>query len=68
MSTPTLLTVKEFAEKHSAFTAPSLRWIIFRSAFEHDKKYSKFRPAIHRIGRKVLLNEKTFFEIVEKDN
>lgn len=43
------LTVKQFAEKHPAFTAGSLRWLIFSNP--------KFSACVRRIGRKVLIAE-----------
>ena len=69
MSTNTLLTVKQFAERHPAFSSNSLRWIIFRSADKSDPGYSKFRPAIHRVGGRVLIEEQKFLNIaMGKDN
>ena len=63
MSTNTLLTVKQFPERHPAFSTNSLRWIIFRSADKSDPDYSKFRPAIHRVGGRVLIEEQKFLNI-----
>ena len=62
MST-TLSTVNQFSERNPAFSTNSLRWIIFRSADKADPKYSKFRPAIHKVGRRVLIEEQKFLNI-----
>ena len=64
MSTTTLLTIKQFAERHPAFSNNSLRWIVFRSADKSDPDYSKFRPAIHRVGGRVLIEEQKFLNVV----
>ena len=63
MNTSTLFTVKQFAERHPAFSNNSLRWIIFRSADKSDPDYSKFRTAIHRVGGRVLIEEPKFLNI-----
>jgi hypothetical protein len=49
MDARSFLTVKQFAEKHSAFTTGSLRWLIFSNP--------KFNTCVRRIGRKVLIAE-----------
>lgn len=59
----TLFTVNQFSERHPAFSTNSLRWIIFRSADKSDPGYSKFRPAIHRVGGRVLIEEQKFLNI-----
>jgi len=63
MNTQTLFTIKQFAERHPAFSSNSLRWIIFRSADKSDLNYSKFTPAIHRVGGRVLIEEQKFLNI-----
>lgn len=63
MNTQTLFTIKQFAARHPAFSNNSLRWIIFRSADKSDPEYSKFRPAIHRVGGRVLIEERRFLNI-----
>jgi hypothetical protein len=60
-----LRTVKQFCERNEAFTHTSVRWIIFRSSDDSDPAYSKFQPAIHRIGRKVFIDEHKFLAIAE---
>lgn len=61
---PTLSTVKQFTEKHPAFTHGSLRQLIFN---EHSNGLTK-SGAIIRIGRKVLIDEAKFFAWVEWQN
>jgi hypothetical protein len=60
-----LFSVKQFSEKHPAFTQPSLRALIDKAR----ERYSShgvivgngLAPAIVRIGRKVLIDEEAFF-------
>lgn len=54
-----LLTVKQFSQKHPAFSEASLRYHIFN---EQQNGLSK---AILRLGRKILIKEDAFFEWVE---
>jgi hypothetical protein len=54
-----LLTVKQFAEKHPAFSQHSLRYLIF-----HEKS-NGLNSAIARIGRKILIREAAFFDWVD---
>lgn len=58
----TLLTVRQFTEKHPAFSEGGLRYIIF-----HAEK-NGFVKCIRRIGRKVLLDEKSVFQWVDEQN
>lgn len=64
-----LFTVRQFSDKHAAWTEPALRNLIFHSK---SRKTSRGRipgnglaPAIVRIGRKVLIDEERFFEWVD---
>lgn len=57
-----LLTVRQFAERHKAFSENSLRHIIFNAT------ENQFSPAIRRIGRRVFIAEDAFFDVVEKLN
>ncbi|MET0063222.1 MAG: hypothetical protein ABW176_13100 [Candidatus Thiodiazotropha endolucinida] len=59
MSVPTLLTVKQFSEKHPAWTVKSLRWNIFNA----EKNGLEEAGAIVRDGVRVLLNEEKWFEV-----
>jgi hypothetical protein len=54
---PTLLTVKQFSEKHPAFTHGSIRALIFNESSNGLAKAG----AIVRIGRRVLVDEEKFF-------
>lgn len=58
-NTPNLYTVKQFIEKHPAFTHGGMRHLIFK---EHK---NGFATCIVRIGRRVLIIEDKFFEWVE---
>jgi hypothetical protein len=57
MTTPTLLTLRQFAEKHPAFSEGALRWHVFRAA---DNGLERHR-AIKRLGRRVYIDEAAFF-------
>jgi hypothetical protein len=65
-----LMTVRQFSEKHHAFSQGSLRNLIFLA---ESRKTSKgtiegngLNVALVRIGRKVLIDEEKFFQWVEK--
>lgn len=66
----TLLTVKQFADKHPAFSQGSLRNLIFlaspRPASNGKIPGNGLDMALVRIGRKLLIDEKMFFEWVEQ--
>lgn len=57
-----LLTVKQFSQKHQAFTIGGLRALIFNA----DK--NGFKKVIRRIGGRVLINESDFFNWIEEIN
>lgn len=63
-----LTTVRQFCERNQAFSTGSVRWIISRSSDNSDSDYARFRPAIHRIGRKVLIDEPQFLAIAAGKN
>lgn len=44
------LTVKQFSEKHPAFTLGGLRWLLFR-----DPDFRKM--CIRKVGRRIFLHE-----------
>lgn len=54
-----LLTVKQFAQKHPAFSEASLRYHIF------NEETNGLSAAIIRIGRKILIKEDAFFNWIE---
>ena len=68
--TPSLLTVRQFADKHSAFSQGSLRNLIFLS--ENRKTSRGIIPgngldiALIRIGRKLLIDEAKFFQWIDE--
>tara|TARA_R110002073_G_scaffold336383_2_gene532777 strand:- start:186 stop:407 length:222 start_codon:yes stop_codon:yes gene_type:complete len=64
-----LLTVRQFAEKHPAFSQGSLRNLIFLS---ESRKTSRgiiagngLNIALVRIGRKLLIDEAGFFKWID---
>lgn len=67
---PTLLTVKQFAERNPAFSVGSLRWLIFnadpRPSSQGTLPGNGLAPAIVRVGRRVLIDEAEFFAWVAK--
>lgn len=64
-----LYTVREFARKHSElFSEASLRYHIHNSEKrEHSKCKTPngLKPALIRVGRKILIKEDAFFDWVE---
>lgn len=58
MSAPTLLTAKQFSEKHPAFPIGGLRYHIFNER----QNGLRARGVIVRVGRKVLIDEEKFFD------
>ena len=64
MSETKYLTVKQFCQKHVAFTESSLRFLIFNE----NKNGLRDHKVIARIGRRVLINEENFFHWIERQN
>ena len=62
---PVLMTVKDFAAKHSVFKEATIRDIIFRSQHPESPRPGwdarGFDQVLVRCGRKVLINETAFF-------
>jgi hypothetical protein len=58
------LTVKQFAEKHIAFSESSLRFLIFN---EKNNGLADSK-VIARVGKRVLINEERFFNWLEHQN
>ena len=54
-----LLTVKQFAERHPAFSEASLRYHIF-----HEET-NGLNMVLVRVGRKILIKEDAFFDWIE---
>jgi hypothetical protein len=69
---PVLLTVKQFSEKHPAFTQGSLRFQIFNSSPRKSSlgviQGNGLHSALVRLGRKVMIDEHRFFEWLETQN
>ena len=65
-----LSTVRQFSEKHPAFSQGSLRNLIFLADERHTSKCkipgNGLDMALVRIGRKLLIDETKFFEWVEQ--
>ena len=69
-NTRTLSTVRQFSEKHPAFSQGAIRNLIFLA---DERKTSKgtipgngLSAALVRIGRKVLIDETRFFEWIDQ--
>lgn len=65
----TLLTVRQFSDKHPAFPQGSLRNLIFlaesRKSTKGAVEGNGLGVALVRIGRKLLIDEARFFEWVD---
>ena len=57
-----LLSIRQFADKHTAFDEKSLRNLIFRAEQNGIKK------CLRRIGRRVLIDEAAFFSWIDEIN
>lgn len=57
-----LYTIRQFSDRHEAFSEGSLRWLVFNATS------NGFRDAFVRIGRRVLVDEDSFFQIVRQQN
>lgn len=67
---PVLLGVENFSMRHPAWTVSSLRNLVWRANDRLNSKGIKIpgnglAPAIVRIGRKLLIDEKKFFAWIE---
>jgi len=64
-----LLTVKQFSERHAAFQQGSMRALIFASKPRHTSRGriqgNGLDCAIVRLGRRVLIDEAKFFQWIE---
>jgi hypothetical protein len=66
---PTLLTVRQFVDKHQAFTQGAIRNLTFLAKSRHTSK-GKIKGngldiAMVRLGRKLLIDEAKFFEWID---
>jgi len=66
----TLLPVRQFADKHSAFPQGSLRNLIFLAETRRTSKGvikgNGLDAALVRIGRKLLIDEAKFFQWIDE--
>ena len=62
MTDSRLIPVTDWPKHHAWPPVGGLRHIIFNAAS------NGFSPAIKRVGRRVLIDERAFFEIVDKQN
>jgi len=56
----TFLTVRMLAAKDQCFSEGALRWLI------HNSKTNGFEPCLRRVGRRVLICEDEFYDIIDK--
>lgn len=62
MTIPILSTVKQFCERHPAFTEGGMRHLIFHASSNGLGKSG----AIVRNGRRILIDEEQFFDWLRK--
>ena len=55
---PTLLSIQQFAKKHTFMTENSLRWLLFRDP-------PGLEDCLIRISRRVYIDEKKFFKFLQ---
>jgi len=60
---PVYSTVKQFSEKHPAFTVGSLRALIFNASSNGLNE----SDAIVRVGRRILLSDTKFYDWLEAE-
>jgi hypothetical protein len=69
MANRTLLTVRQFSDKHPAWSQSALRNLIFhgepRKSSKGDIPGNGLAPAIVRVGGKVLIDEDRFFAWID---
>ena len=64
MRAPIFLTVKQFCERHQAFSYGGIR----HNIFHENSNGLKESGAIIRNGRRILINEEKFFSWLETRN
>jgi hypothetical protein len=66
----TLLTVRQFADKHPAFSGGALRYLIFnakpRLTADGAMRSNGLDAALVRLGKRVLIDEAAFFRWLDK--
>lgn len=69
MATRNLLTVRQFSDKHPAWSQSALRNLIFQAQTRKSSRGeipgNGLAPAIVRVGGKVLIDEDRFFAWVD---
>jgi hypothetical protein len=62
-----LLTVRQLAERHPAFTEPALRSLIFKVSRDRSAvpNGDALEASLRRVGRRVLFDEGRFLEWVD---
>lgn len=67
-----LLTVRQFSERHPAFSQGSLRNLIFLSKARKTSRGmlsgNGLDKALIRLGKKILIDEQRFFEWLDTQN
>jgi len=67
-----LFSVRQFSEKHRAFSQSSLRALIDKARERYSSRGivpgNGLAPAIVRVGRKVLIDEEAFFRWLAEQN
>jgi hypothetical protein len=74
LPTRSLLTVRQFSERHPAFSQASLRWLIFQSSPRYRTIAGKrhlipgngLDCALVRLGRRLLIDEARFFSWLDR--
>lgn len=65
---PVLSPVKQFSQRYPAFTEAAMRAIVFnaddRPSTQGTIPGNGFAPAIVRLGRRVLIDEVKFFDVI----
>lgn len=62
ISRPELLTVKQFCQRHPAFTQGGLRWLLFH------RQDNGLERAIVTVGRRLLIDVDAFFGWLAQQN
>lgn len=58
----TLLTVRQFCERHPAFTQGGVRWMLF------NREQNGLDRAVVKVGRRVLIDVSEFFRWIDEQN
>lgn len=58
---PTLLSIRDFAKKHSFMSENSLRWLLF-------KEPEGLEECLVRLSRRIFIKEREFFDFLSSQN